>query len=130
MVIDSNLIVKFLKFCVVGSISFVIDFGWTWFFKEKIKINKFVANALGYCLAVIVNFSLNRIWTFQSQDDAVAVQFVKFFTIALIALAINTIIIYVLNEKFKFNFYISKFIAVIIVMFYNFGMNAYFTFVQ
>lgn len=130
MTLNQEILIKFLKFCVVGSISFVVDFGSTWFFKEKIKINKFVANGIGYMIAVVVNYTLNRLWTFNSHDDDIASQFLKFFTIALFALILNTVIVYVLNAKFRINFYISKLIAVFVVMFYNFGMNVYFTFVK
>ena len=128
MPIDKNFIERILKFGTVGAISFVIDFSLTYFCKEKLKFNKFVANAIGFIVSVIVNFTLNRLWTFQSTSSEIGVEFVKFIAIASFALLLNTIIIYLLNVKIRLNFYISKAMAVFLVMFYNYSMNALFTF--
>ena len=76
--IDSLLITKFLKFCVVGASGMLIDFGITWLLKERIKVNKYVANSTGFILAATSNYILNRIWTFQSNDPQIASQYISF----------------------------------------------------
>ena len=43
-------------------------------------------------------------------------------------LALNNAIIYVLNERLRMNFYVSKLIATGVVMLWNFGANYTFTF--
>jgi len=58
----------------------------------------------------------------------VAQEFSRFFLIALIGLAINSAIIWLMNGKFKVNFYLSKLVATVIVTLWNFMINAYFTF--
>lgn len=125
---ELEFIYRILKFGTVGLICFFIDFGITYVFKEKLKFNKFGANAIGFLISVVVNFTLNRIWTFHSTTADVEMQFMKFIAIASFALIINSVIIYLLNVKIRFNFYLSKLIAVFIVMFYNYSMNALFTF--
>lgn len=130
MTIDWNFLARVAKFGTVGAISFVIDFGLTYFCKEKLKFNKFVANAIGFIVSVLVNFSLNRFWTFQSNTNDIGIQFLKFIAIASFALVLNTIIIYLLNSKIRLNFYLSKAMAVFIVMFYNYSMNSLFTFTR
>ena len=47
---------KFLKFCIVGSSGMIIDFGTTWLLKEKVKINKYLANSTGFILAATSNY--------------------------------------------------------------------------
>lgn len=128
MVVDKSFLIKFLKFATVGTISFVADFSVTYFFKEKLKFNKFIANTLGYITGLIINFVLNRMWTFSSNQMNVTEQFLKFVGIACFALVLNTIIIYIFNVKIRVNFYLSKIIAVLFVMFYNFTMNYLITF--
>jgi putative flippase GtrA len=128
MPLDWIFIERLVKFGIVGSISFVIDFGLTYFGKEKLKLNKFIANTIGFIFSVGVNFMLNKYWTFQSMDTNFGVQFAKFITIASFALIINSIIIYLLNVKIRMNFYFSKLIAVFIVMFFNYSMNTLYTF--
>lgn len=127
-ILDLEFVTRLLKFGMVGAFCFVIDFGLTYFSKEKMRINKFIANSFGFCVSVICNFTLNRIWTFHSVSKDIELQFVKFIAIASFGLILSTILIYLLNEKIRMNFYLSKMVAVFIVMFYNYSMNSYFTF--
>lgn len=126
--IDQAFLLRVFKFGTVGLICFFIDFGLTYVFKEKLKFNKFAANTIGFLMSAVINFTLNRIWTFQSSSMDIEMQFMKFISIASFALILNSVIIYLLNVKIRFNFYLSKLIAVFIVMFYNYSMNALFTF--
>ena len=119
---------KFIKFCIVGFSGVFVDFGITYFFKEVLKFQKYVANAIGFTTAATTNYILNRIWTFDSHNPHVFMEFSRFFIIALIGLGINSAIIWLMNGKFKVNFYLSKLVATIIVTGWNFLINAYFTF--
>ncbi|MBB6462461.1 GtrA family protein [Flammeovirga kamogawensis] len=119
---------KFLKFGVVGFSGTFIDFGVTYLIKEKLKGHKYLANSTGFVLAATSNYILNRIWTFQSHDSNVSIQFIKFFTVSIIGLAFSNAIIWLLHEKFKLNFYISKVLAIGVVMIWNFFGNLIFTF--
>lgn len=125
---EKAFILKFLRFCVVGVTGTVIDFGLTWICKEKFKIPKFIANAIGFVVAATSNYFLNRIWTWQSTNEQVGVEYFKFFTVSLIGLGLNTLILYIVHEKFKFGFYISKVFATGVVMLWNFFANNFFTF--
>lgn len=118
---------QFIKFCVVGT-GVVVDFGITFLFKEKLKLNKYIANSLGFMAAASTNYLLNRWWTFRSHDPEVAQQYVQFVGISAIGLILNNIIIYLLNDKARLNFYLSKLIAIGLVTLWNFFMNYYFTF--
>ncbi len=119
---------QFIKFCVVGGTGVVVDFGITFLFKEKLKLNKYIANSLGFMAAASTNYLLNRWWTFRSHDPEVAQQYVQFVGISAIGLILNNIIIYLLNDKARLNFYLSKLIANGLVTLWNFFMNYYFTF--
>jgi putative flippase GtrA len=126
--IDKVFLLKFIKFCLVGFSGIFVDFGTTYFFKEVVKIQKYVANAIGFTLAATTNYMLNRVWTFNSHNPHVVQEFSRFFVIALIGLGINSMIIWLMNGKFKVNFYLSKLVATLIVTLWNFLINAYFTF--
>lgn len=119
---------KFLKFCFVGLLGLVIDFGTTFFFKEKVKINKYVSNSFGFVLATISNYLFNKYWTFENIDPDALIQFTKFISVSLIGLALNNLIIYILINKKGSKFYWAKLIAIIVVVIWNFGANYYFTF--
>jgi putative flippase GtrA len=126
--IDKLFILKFLKFCVVGFSGMIVDFGITWLLKEKIKINKYLANSCGFISAASSNYLLNRIWTFESHNSRIATEYFSFLTIAIIGLGLNNLIIWLFTDKLKFNFYLSKIFATLIVTLWNFGMNFFITF--
>jgi putative flippase GtrA len=126
--VDGILISKFLKFCIVGSSGMFIDFGTTWLLKEKVKINKYIANSTGFILAASSNYIFNRIWTFESSSPRIAEQYGLFVIISLAGLGINNLIIYVLHSRLKYNFYLSKFFAIVIVTIWNFLLNLLITF--
>lgn len=126
--VDQVLLWKFLKFCIVGFSGLLIDFGTTWLFKERVKINKYVANSAGFLLAASSNYAINRLWTFQSGYQKIAVQYFLFITISFIGLGINNLVIYLLHDRWRLNFYLSKLIAVGVVTIWNFTMNYFFTF--
>ena len=121
-------LLKFIKFCLVGFSGVFVDFGITYFLKEVMKVQKYIANATGFITAATTNYILNRIWTFESHNPEVFLEFTRFFIIALIGLGINSFIIWLMNGRFKVNFYLSKLMATIIVTGWNFLINAYFTF--
>jgi len=125
---DQVFIFKFLKFCTVGLSGMVIDFGTTWILKEKLRINRYIANTCGFILAASSNYLLNRIWTFESQNKQISVEYVTFFAIALAGLGINNLVLWFLSEKMKIHFYVSKIMATGVVTIWNFGMNFLFTF--
>ncbi len=119
---------KFLKFGVVGFSGVLVDFGITYLFRNILKINQYIANAIGFTLAATSNYFLNRVWTFESNNPKVLIEFGEFFTIAIIGLGINSLILWFLVSKFKMKFYFAKVIAIGITTIWNFIANLLFTF--
>ena len=128
MTIDKFFLLKFLKFGVVGFSGVFVDFGVTYLFKEIIKINKYVSNAIGFICAATSNYILNRIWTFQSENADVATEYGKFMLVSAIGLGINSLTLYILTDKLKWNFYLSKIFAIGMATLWNFFANLLFTF--
>jgi putative flippase GtrA len=127
-VIDEVFIWKFLKFCIVGFSGMIVDFGITWLLKEKVKVNKYIANSTGFILAASSNYLFNRFWTFHSVNPRIVSEYGSFILISSVGLAINNLIIFLLNEKMKLNFYLSKLFAIGVVTIWNFFMNYVITF--
>lgn len=121
-------VLKFLKFGVVGFSGVFVNFGVTWLFKEIFKLNKYVSNILGFVVAATTNYLLNRWWTFQSNNPEVGVEYAKYFLISIIGLGIDTLTVYLLNGKLKWNFYLSKVFAIGAATLWNFFGNLLFTF--
>ena len=123
-----QLSLKLLKYFAVGFSGMLIDFGITYLFKEKLKTNKYVANSIGFIAAASSNFLFNKYWTFQDNAENISVEYFSFLGIGIIGLLINNAVVYMLTVTYKNNFYLSKFVAIIMVTFWNFIMNYQFTF--
>jgi len=92
---------RFVKFLVVGSIGFVVDFG---SFNLMFRILNFpavLAQAISFTLAVSSNFTWNRRWTYpESRSKPILKQFGQFFVLNAIGLAIRTPIFALLSGPF------------------------------
>ena len=126
--LTQELLLKFLKFGAVGFSGVFVNFGITYVCKEWFKWNKYLSNILGFVFAATTNYILNRIWTFQSNNPQIGVEYLKYFVISLIGLGIDTLTVYLLNGKLKWNFYLSKVFAVGVSTLWNFFGNLLFTF--
>jgi len=126
--INEVFLLKLVKFGAVGMSGMLVDFGITYLFKEKIKIDKYGANTVGFFSAASSNFILNRIWTFQSRDPEITFQYFRFLSIATVGVLFSNAIIYLLHGRFKWNFYLAKLISIGVVLFWNFFANYFFTF--
>jgi len=122
------LIIKFIKFCIVGFSGLIIDFTITYISKEKLKIHKYISNSLGFVIAVCTNYYLNRIWTFDSDSTQIFEEYTSFFIISIVGLITNNIFLYLFHEKLEKQFYTSKFIAILLTSFWNFFANYFYTF--
>lgn len=128
MVIDVNLIGKVLRFSVTGVAGAAVDFGFTYLFKEVLKVNKFVSNAIGFTLAATLCFFLNKYWTYESQNPLGWTEYFTFIAVSLVGLGINSLVLFLLNEKLKWNFYLSKCFAIGVAAVWNFLANLLITF--
>jgi putative flippase GtrA len=123
-----QLIFKLIKFCIVGGCGMVLDFGLTFLLKEKIKVNRYVSNSIGFLSAASLNYLLNRYWTFESQNSNVSQEYLLFMLFAAIGLMINTIFLFLFERKLGYPFYLAKFFAILVTTTWNFTANYLFNF--
>jgi putative flippase GtrA len=126
--LSRTFLLKFLKFGIVGFSGVFIDFGVTYACKEWLKIQKYVANSIGFTVAASSNYLFNRIWTFKSQDPDIATEYTEFLVISLVGLGIANLIVWLIHSRLRQNFYLSKLFAIGVVTVWNFFANYYITF--
>ncbi len=131
---------RFSKFLVVGAIGFVIDFGTLSLLKELVHLPTLIANTISFTMAVISNFTLNRYWTYpDSRDKSLGSQLGQFAVVSIIGLAINNTLLALLEGPFDSwlasadllagrGYIPAKAIATIVVLFWNFFVNRYWTY--
>jgi putative flippase GtrA len=123
-----ELFFKLIRFCIVGFSGLGMDFLTTWVLKEKVKINQYVSNSFGFIIAVSSNYYFNRIWTFNSQNPNISTEYTNFIFVSIIGLALNNLLIFILQNKFQKKFYFAKIIAILITTLWNFLANNFYTF--
>ena len=137
---------RFIRFAIVGSIGAIIDIGIFNLLSSIIRIPALTAQAISFSVAVISNFLWNRYWTYpDSRNKAVMRQLVQFIVVSVIGLAARTLIFDRLEEALIWSatqilpqkFFvtptivghnISLGIVIIIIMFWNFFINRFWTY--
>jgi len=128
--LTTSFILKFLKFAAVGFSGLLVDYTFTYIFKEFLKVQKYIANSIGFTIAASTNYILNRVWTFESDNPDIAVEYTEFLLISIIGLGINNLILWLIVSRLKVNFYLAKFFAICVVTLWNFLANFFITFNQ
>ncbi|PKP40802.1 MAG: glycosyl transferase family 2, partial [Bacteroidetes bacterium HGW-Bacteroidetes-13] len=93
-----------------------------------VKINKYIANSIGYVSAATSNYIFTRIWAFENTNPDVLTQYLIFVTISLIGLGLMNFFIWIFHEKFKMNFYVAKVVALSMVLIWTFSAHYTITF--
>ena len=118
------------KFVVIGSISALINFLILYSFTEWLKVWYLISCILGFVISAIFNFLVNKFWTFNNliKGRQALNQLLRFSIVSVLGLVINILIIYSLTEFVGFDYRISWVFACLIVLFWNFGFNKFWTF--
>ena len=122
-----EMVYKAIKFGLVGLSGLLLDFSVTWLLKEKVKVNKYIANSCGFCIAAINNYTWNRFWTFNSRHLWPPELF-RFILFAVIGLLLNNLLLFLFHKKLSVQFYLAKGMSIICVFVWNFFTNFFFNF--
>lgn len=125
-----SFILKFLKFAAVGFSGLFVDYAFTYIFKEWVRVQKYVANSIGFTIAASSNYVLNRVWTFESDNPDIVIEYSEFLIISIIGLGINNLVLWLIVSRLRINFYLAKFFAICVVTLWNFLANFFITFNQ
>lgn len=138
---------RFLRFAFVGIIGAVVDFGTFNLLSSGFGVNVVLASVISFMAAIISNFTWNRYWTYpDSRTKPISRQLIQFTVVSVIGLAIRTPLIAILEPLLTGLFNRLAFfsagpitanllgenmalaIGVIVVMFWNFFINRYWTY--
>lgn len=87
------------------------------------------SNVVSGSLGAVVNFSINRYWSFQSADQKLGDQLWKFIVVVIGSISLKSSGIYLLVDVLAINFLLSKAIVEIIVSLgFNFMLQKFWVF--
>ncbi len=136
---------RFKRFLVVGIIGFFVDFGTFNLLRTFIGVAPLISQIFSFIAAIISNFTWNRYWTYpDSRSKPIYRQIVEFAMVSGTGLLIRTLIVGLLLGPLQRMFEalalpiplspdflgpnVTLATAVIVVMFWNFFVNRYWTY--
>jgi putative flippase GtrA len=143
---------RFLKFAIVGAIGAVVDFALLNLMKQLFEgiglgagwgmpiaphqIQLAVANTISFSVAVLSNFTWNRLWTFpESRERPLGSQLAQFAIVNVLGWGINTVLLLVMDRYVfqhfvgvRLSYNLAKAFAIGVVLFWNFGVNRVWTY--
>lgn len=127
-------LVRFVKFATVGAFGTLVDFGLLNLLILVFGVSKFWANTCSFSAAVLSNFIWNRLWTFpESRQERLLPQLIQFSLVSIGGYIINQTIFLGLDSLIlhiwgTLGYNIAKAIAILVVVFWNFGINRIWTY--
>ncbi len=117
-----KIIEQIFKFGIVGIIAAIIDFGTLFILTTFLDTYYLLSAAIAYILSTVFNYIASMQYVFVSKFDKSEKnkEFLIFVILSVIGLAINELIMWFFVEEFSLHYIISKVIATIIVMVWNF----------
>ena len=119
-IFKNKLLNQILKFGFVGGTAFVIDYVLLYFCTEFLHIHYLISSIISFTVSVIFNYILSIKWIFDVKKKQDVKDFVIFIILSVIGLGINSLIMYVMVEKFGVYYMLSKIVSTAVVMVYNF----------
>ncbi len=136
---------RFLKFAVVGTIGFGVDTLTFNLVRSGLGLPAEISSVISFIAAVISNFMFNRFWTYpDSRSKSVVSQITQFGAVNVAGLVIRTVIFALIHKPMAglmavilpdfpisptvLGENLSLAIVVVIVMFWNFFANRFWTY--
>jgi putative flippase GtrA len=117
------------RYLVAGGTAALVHFAVLIMLVELADVDATIASMIGFCLAVIVNYTLQYHWTFEMSEPHGRI-LTKYIVITFTMLGVNTIIFWVLYEQVGVLYLVAQFIATGVVTVLNFLINKHYTFVS
>jgi putative flippase GtrA len=119
---------QLFKFGVVGASGYVINLAVFALLTQALELHYIPSALVAFCVAVTNNFLWNRHWTFDAGQGHAGFQAARFFTVSVIALGVNLVVLELLVSTLGVAEVPSQALAVGIATPVNFIGNKLWTF--
>ena len=127
----SNPWIGLFRYCFAGGLAFLIDFG-CYLLLTQLGMHYLAAALIAFIISFLVNFLISRklIFSQNKSSQTVAAEIIKVLGIALIGLLLTEFLLFVCIQLLHLGRLISKVIASIIVLIWNYLGRRYFVYRQ
>jgi dolichol-phosphate mannosyltransferase len=124
-------ILRFLKFCLVGSSGILVNMGLLWLLTEFTGLFYLLSAVISIETSIISNFTLNDFLTFRDRRTRGGRHFLKrlmkFNAISLASLALNLTALWFLTSVAGIYYLISNLCGIAIALMWNYLVNFWWT---
>lgn len=116
-----NTFLQLFLYLIVGGLATLVEWGAFYIFDSVFSIHYMIATALAFVLSTFANWIFGRLILFKNKTNQSAVsELMKIYSVSIIGLFMNLLIMFIAVEKIGLNEMISKILATGIVFIWNF----------
>ena len=127
-IIRSAWFIQFVTYFFFAGMAAVTDIGTLYILTEYAHLYYLASAVIAYMLGMIVNYTMNKRFTFKNTNRSIGKQFSVFAIVASIGLGINLLVLYILVGSFGMYYLFAKIIALSISFVWSFTGHKYITF--
>jgi putative flippase GtrA len=120
-----SLMGQFLRYMVTGGVAFVADFGLFALCLYGFGWHYLLANLVGLVAGLVLNYLMSILWVFTACKRILktkkGIEFVLFALVGIAGVGINQVLMYLMVDGLGINEMVSKMIAAVLVLMWNFG---------
>ncbi|MBI3321594.1 MAG: glycosyltransferase family 2 protein [Candidatus Omnitrophica bacterium] len=124
---------RFVRFCLVGSTGVIVNMGILWGLKSTELLGTLRAGAVAIECSIINNFLWNELWTFRDRSRMSqrlrerAWRLGHFNLICGVGALFQLGMLWALAVKLRWHYLLANLLAIIVVTFWNYGLNTTWT---
>ena len=111
---------EIFRFCIVGGVSFLIDYGLLYALTEFVGINYLYSAGLSFTVSVVINYWLCVIYVFKDAQKQSTRRAIIFFSTGVIGLGLNQLCMWFFVDVAGVYYMIAKIFATAIVTIWNY----------
>lgn len=120
-----SLLGQFLRYLVTGGLAFVVDFGLFALCLYVFNWHYLLANFVGLVAGLVLNYAMSIVWVFtackRTFERRKIAEFALFTIVGFAGVGLNQLLMYLMVDGFEVNEMISKMVAAVLVLIWNFG---------
>lgn len=111
---------ELFRFCIVGVLSFIVDYGVMIALTEFFRIPVLISSGISFTLSVIFNYVLCVFWVFDGANRKDKFTIIVFVGSSVIGLGLNELFMWLFVNILGIYYMIAKIFATVLVMIWNY----------
>ena len=113
--------IQMFRYLFVGGAAFIVDFLSLFVLTDFFGIYYLISAAIAFILGLVANYMLSISWVFNKRKlNKRHIEFGVFALIGIVGLGLNEVFIWVFTQDLQIYYLISKILAAVIILFWNF----------